>query len=59
MRSLFGTPYQKQTALFEELFQEAGVDFVPFSAVKGDGLSELQSILEQAVENQTEREVTA
>ncbi len=53
------TETEKQTALFEELFQEAGVDFVPFSAVKGDGLSELQSILEQAVENQTEREVTA
>lgn len=53
------TDTEKQTALFEELFQEAGVDFVPFSSVKGTGLSELQSILEQAVENQTEREVTA
>lgn len=40
-----------QTALFEELFEERGISFYPFSAVKGTGLEEIKNAIATAVEN--------
>jgi GTP-binding protein len=45
---------QQQTALFDELFQEKGIPWLPFSSVKGTGLTELQGQLSLAVEGMTE-----
>ncbi len=40
-----------QIARYQELFQEDGIPFYPFSAVRGDGVEELRGLIEQAVEN--------
>ena len=45
---------ERQTALFNELFQNEGILWLPFSSVKGTGLTELQEQLQQAVEGMTE-----
>lgn len=38
-----------QTARYKELLQEAGVEFIPFSAVNGTGVEELRGVIEKAV----------
>ena len=45
---------ERQTALFNELFQNEGILWLPFSSVKGAGLTELQEQLRQAVEGMPE-----
>ncbi len=45
---------EQQTALFNELFQNEGILWLPFSSVKGTGLTELQEQLRQAVEGMAE-----
>ena len=40
---------QQQTALFDEIFGGRGIPWIPFSSVKGTGLTELQEKLGQAV----------
>lgn len=39
-----------QTALFTEIFAERGIDFYPFSAVKGSGLESVKALITEAVE---------
>lgn len=39
-----------QMELFTELFASRGIDFYPFSAVKGTGLDEIKALIEGAVE---------
>ena len=43
------TEFEKQTAMFAELFAENEIPFIPFSAVKGDGVDELKALIEQAI----------
>lgn len=43
------TQTKQQLAMFHELFDEAGVDFITFSALKGDGVDVLKTIIERAV----------
>ena len=38
-----------QKALFTEVFQEAEINFYPFSAVSGVGLEQVKELIEQAV----------
>lgn len=39
-----------QMELYTELFSGRGIDFYPFSAVKGSGLDEVKALIESAVE---------
>ena len=41
-----------QTALFNQLFQEQGIDWLPFSSVKGSGLEALKQVIESAVDQE-------
>lgn len=43
------TQTKQQLAMFHELFDEAGVEFITFSALKGDGVDVLKTIIERAV----------
>ncbi|MEG1426412.1 MAG: ribosome biogenesis GTP-binding protein YihA/YsxC [Oscillospiraceae bacterium] len=43
------TELEKQLAVFSALFQENEITFLPFSSVKGDGVEELKTIIEQAI----------
>lgn len=45
------TQTQAQAQMYQEMFAEAEIDFYPFSAVKGTGLTEVQELIRQAVEN--------
>lgn len=45
-----------QTAYFQGLFDPMGIPFYPFSAVKGNGLQEIQGLIEKAVEQYSQRE---
>lgn len=40
---------ETQTGFFDNLFQEKGIPWIPFSAVKGTGLDQLKKVLEEAV----------
>lgn len=40
---------EQQTALFQELFQEKGIPWLPFSSVKGTGLMEVKQVISSAV----------
>ena len=43
---------EAQTALFNQLFQEQGIDWLPFSSVKGSGLEALKQVIESAVDQE-------
>ena len=43
---------EAQTALFNQLFQEQGIDWLPFSSVKGSGLEALKQVIENAVDQE-------
>ena len=43
------TQFTAQKALFTEVFQEAEINFYPFSAVSGVGLEQVKELIEQAV----------
>lgn len=45
---------EQQTALFDEIFREQGIDWYPFSAVKGAGLEQLKEVMEQAVNRENQ-----
>lgn len=40
---------ETQTGFFDNLFQEKGIPWIPFSTVKGTGLDQLKKVLEEAV----------
>ena len=43
---------EAQTSLFNQLFQEQGIDWLPFSSVKGSGLEALKQVIESAVDQE-------
>ncbi len=43
------TEFTKQIEMFEEMFKEAEIKFMPFSSSKGDGVDELKEIIENAI----------
>ena len=43
---------EAQTALFNQLFQEQGIDWLPFSSVKGSGLEALKQVIESTVDQE-------
>lgn len=43
------TQTQQQIDMFHELFDEPGIDFITFSALKGDGLDDIKAVIEKAV----------
>ncbi|MFI3205642.1 MAG: ribosome biogenesis GTP-binding protein YihA/YsxC [Clostridia bacterium] len=40
---------EKQSKMFHELFDEHEIEFLPFSATKGDGVEELKEIIENVI----------
>lgn len=40
---------EAQTRLFQELFEENGISFYPFSSVRGTGLEQVRQSIEQAI----------
>lgn len=44
---------ETQTGFFDNLFQEKGIPWIPFSTVKGTGLDQLKKVLEEAVTEHT------
>lgn len=45
------TQTANQIEMFSELFDEHDIKFIPFSAVKGDGASEVKKVIEDAVKS--------
>ena len=43
------TQFEEQMKMFSELFAENEIKYIPFSALKGDGVEELKIALEEAV----------
>ncbi len=50
--------FEKQMKMFEELFVEHEITFIPFSATKGDNLDEIKSIIEEVCEDAEEMPTT-